>query len=106
MSNNKLKFFAKCTFAGILIIAQQAFAATSVESESLAAHNKLRAYHHAPNLIWNNGLASYAEIYASQCKFQHSNTPYGENLAAGYSTITAAVNAWYAEQENYSYVIN
>ena len=69
----------------------------------LSVHNRLRAAHHAPNLTWDKTLAHYAARHASKCKFRHSSSPYGENLAAGYSSASAAVNAWYAERTQYSY---
>jgi len=74
-----------------------------IQAEALAAHNKWRHEHHAPNLTWDPKLQQYAEKYAKQCIFKHSNPPYGENLASGYPTITAAVNAWYSEEKLYSY---
>lgn len=71
--------------------------------EALNAHNKFRKLHHAPDLIWDSTLAEYAKNYASLCEFKHSRTPYGENLAAGYPSIEAAIQAWYDENEDYSY---
>jgi uncharacterized protein YkwD len=76
---------------------------TALQREALSAHNKFRARHHAPNLVWDEALATYAERYANKCRFQHSSSPYGENLAAGYPSITASINKWYSEQTNYSY---
>jgi uncharacterized protein YkwD len=73
------------------------------QSEALAIQNHFRAAHHAPALAWDAKLANYAERHARKCRFQHSHSPYGENLAAGYPTITAAVTAWYNEQSRYSY---
>jgi uncharacterized protein YkwD len=76
---------------------------SSYQSEVLAAHNKYRALHHASALVWDDELADYAEKYASQCEFRHSSSPYGENLATGYPSISAAVKIWYNERERYSY---
>ena len=67
-------------------------------------HNQFRAKHHAPTLEWDDTLANYAANYAAKCVFRYSSSPYGENLAAGYPTVNAAINAWYAEQKNYSYL--
>jgi uncharacterized protein YkwD len=75
----------------------------SYQSEVLAAHNKYRALHHAPALEWDDELAYYAEKYANQCEFKHSSSPYGENLATGYPSISAAVKIWYDESARYSY---
>ena len=71
--------------------------------EILQVHNKYRSRHHAPPLKWDRELASYAENYAKHCKFAHSHGKYGENLAAGYPTITAAIDQWYSEISKYSY---
>ncbi|HSW70460.1 MAG TPA: CAP domain-containing protein [Gammaproteobacteria bacterium] len=72
--------------------------------EALEAHNKWRSIHHAPALTWDLELQRYAEQYASLCIFKHSEAAFGENLAAGYPSITSAINAWYAENEIYSYL--
>lgn len=75
----------------------------TTKREALAAHNALRRHHHAPDLVWDNSLARYAANYASECHFRHSHTPYGENLAEGFSSVTSAVNSWAAEGAYYSY---
>jgi len=69
----------------------------------LFTHNQFRVRHHAPKLIWDDELATYAKHHADNCIFKHSSSPYGENLAAGYSSVRQAINAWYQERENYSY---
>jgi uncharacterized protein YkwD len=74
-----------------------------IDLEILSEHNKYRAKHHAPKLIWDDRLAAYAERYGSNCKFKHSYGPYGENLAAGFSTVSASVARWYNEKSIYSY---
>jgi uncharacterized protein YkwD len=77
---------------------------TSIREESLAVHNKWRKAHQVSPLVWNQTLANAAERHASKCWFQHSIfSSYGENLAAGYPSISTAVNAWYAEKQHYSY---
>jgi len=90
-----------------LLFSAQSQAVTSqplLQKEALAAHNHWRRVHQAPPLSWDPALQHYAENHADHCVFKHSNPPaYGENLAAGYSTVTAAVNAWYAEGELYDY---
>jgi len=35
--------------------------------------------------------------------FKHSGGPYGENLAAGYPSPAAAIQAWYDENTQYDY---
>lgn len=103
-----LQYFIKYAllFTILMITANQITQAAGLDKqqkEMLSAHNKIRALHHAPALIWDDELADYAMQYARQCKFQHSSSPYGENLAAGYPSVSAAINKWYAERENYSY---
>ncbi len=75
----------------------------TLETTILQAHNKVRQLHHVSPLVWDDELASFAEQYANHCKFKHSGSSYGENLAAGYPSISAAVNAWYIENKLYSY---
>jgi uncharacterized protein YkwD len=74
-------------------------------------HNRYRALHSAPKLIWNTALANSAARWASRCTFAHSNTggAYGENLYvtsqrnAGGAALVDAVKAWYAEIKDYNY---
>jgi uncharacterized protein YkwD len=73
------------------------------QQETLSVHNQLRKKHAAPPLQWSNQLAHYAANYASRCEFKHSHGQYGENLAAGYPTATAAIKKWYSEIKDYSY---
>jgi uncharacterized protein YkwD len=73
------------------------------KNEILTVHNQLRKRHSAGALQWDNKLASFASAYASRCKLAHSHAGYGENLAAGHRSITAAIDAWYAEGARYSY---
>lgn len=79
----------------------------SFENECLQAHNSKRALHSAPNLSWSSELATYAQNYANQytCNggLVHSGGPYGENLALGYSSPSAAVQAWYDEINTYDW---
>lgn len=73
------------------------------QQDALSAHNQYRAIHDAAGLEWDNSLAEYAYKHASQCIFEHSHGPYGENLAAGYRSTEAAIKAWYDEEKLYSY---
>jgi uncharacterized protein YkwD len=86
-------------FFGLLL----STASVAMMEDALSIHNQFRKLHHAPNLVWDDTLALYAENYAKKCRFQHSSSPYGENLAAGFPSIIAAVKVWYAENEHYSY---
>lgn len=54
---------------------------------AMAAHNKARAIHHAPPLVWSNDLAAKALTWAQHCVWTHSGGSlyppsyvYGENL--------------------------
>lgn len=76
---------------------------SQVQNEALSTHNHFRAQHRAPALTWDSTLAKYAAQYASHCEFKHSHGPYGENIAAGYPSVTTAITAWYNEQQNYDY---
>lgn len=78
-------------------------ASASTQEEALVLHNELRANHHAPPLVWDDQLAHYAQRYANQCRFQHSHGSFGENIAAGYPSVSAAIRAWYGEHKEYSY---
>lgn len=77
--------------------------AVSDQEQVLSLHNKFRAQHQAPNLHWDAVLANYAQKHANTCRFRHSSSPYGENIAAGYPSISASVRAWYGENADYSY---
>jgi hypothetical protein len=92
--------------AALLLVSSYCFADTNpLENPkmALAPHNTLRALHQAPSLVWDDTLAAYAKTHATNCRFQHSGGQYGENLAAGYHSISDAVYAWYAEKANYSF---
>lgn len=73
----------------------------------LKAHNDARDAEKAglPHLKWNDKLAEIAFAYSKQCKWQHSQNGYGENLmmgTAGGFTVADAVNAWVGEKKNYN----
>jgi hypothetical protein len=66
-------------------------------ADVLARHNHYRELHAVPNLVWDTTLASKAQAWADNCKWARSVTSAGENLAMGYSSQVAAVDAWYDE---------
>ncbi|KAG2439559.1 hypothetical protein HXX76_004912 [Chlamydomonas incerta] len=70
---------------------------------TLARHNTYRAKHQAQPLAWSTRLQKEAQDWADNCWFAHSSRPYGENLALGHPSITAAMDAWYAEEKVYDY---
>lgn len=62
---------------------------------------------HIPNLVWSSTLATSAQNYADYLGannlFEHSKSQYGENLAAGYSSWTSAIDGWGSEKSNFLY---
>ena len=76
--------------------------------------NTLRSMHGVMPVVWNNTLANYSQYWSSYLAknkiLQHSNAPYGENIAqiSGTSNtlILNAIKLWYAENKNYNYTYN
>ncbi|KAI9813912.1 MAG: hypothetical protein M1832_006059 [Thelocarpon impressellum] len=64
-------------------------AGTDYKSQALFHHNCHRANHSSPDLVWDDGLASAAQIAAESCVFEHkmnvNGLQYGQNLASGNS---------------------
>ncbi|KAI9728983.1 MAG: hypothetical protein M1828_000068 [Chrysothrix sp. TS-e1954] len=76
--------------------------ASHLKSSILNSTNTYRSLHNATHMTWNASLASYASTYlSSTCDFAHSGGPNGENLAAGYADVTAAVDGWGGEYKEY-----
>lgn len=81
------------------------------EPPILVAHNRVRAEHCAPPLVWSDALAAEAEAWAahlaaSGCAFRHSSSEHGENLAAGTTGALdddGVVAMWAAEEEHYDF---
>jgi pathogenesis-related protein 1 len=78
----------------------------------LAEHNRVRARHCAPPLGWSPSLARVAQRWAEHlrdkgCVLEHSQgTGYGENLAAGTSSIMSpskVVDMWASEVGVYDF---
>lgn len=60
--------------------------------------------HQVPDLTWDAAIASQAAGYVAGCPNGHSGAPgYGENLAWGYDSMSAAVTAWYEEVAAYDF---
>ncbi|KAM0753793.1 PR-1-like protein [Meredithblackwellia eburnea MCA 4105] len=73
-----------------------------IKSESLSAHNELRALHGAADLTWNDTLVTIASDWAQKCLFEHGSA--GSNLAASTShasTVTSQIRMWSDEQSDY-----
>jgi len=79
--------------------------ALSTDDRWLKAHNYFRCRHGHDDLTWKASQANLAQTFANKCIFQHSQSSErndaGENLAMGYATPEAAVEAWYNEISDY-----
>jgi pathogenesis-related protein 1 len=77
----------------------------------VAEHDRYRAAHCAPPLEWSDELAASAQKWADtlkkrNCPLEHSDAPYGENLAAATpGTLSPAdvVEMWYREVDEYDF---
>ncbi|KAL1643436.1 hypothetical protein SLS58_004794 [Diplodia intermedia] len=65
--------------------------------------NTVRQNYNASALLWNETLAGYAQAWSEGCRFEHSNGPYGENLAATYPSASDAITAWANESQHFSF---
>ncbi|KAJ0724417.1 putative CAP domain-containing protein [Helianthus annuus] len=86
---------------------------SNVITQFLTIQNKARAALRMPPLVWDAGLARYANLYSRQrrqdCLLKHSNGPFGENIfwGSGYGwTPAQAAMAWVGEQRWYRYGSN
>ncbi|ORZ15772.1 CAP domain-containing protein [Absidia repens] len=63
-------------------------------------HNIRRARHQVGPVRWNANLANYAQRWANQCHYGHTNDPrYGENIAMGLPTWESVMKAWSDDEE-------
>ncbi|KAF8543940.1 CAP domain-containing protein, partial [Trichophaea hybrida] len=69
----------------------------------LDVHNRYRSEHQVSPLVWDNYVAEASQKHADRCIYEHSNTTYGENIAAGFRTSSAGVEAWGDERDLYSF---
>lgn len=91
-------------------------------SAVLNSTNAYRARYQADAVSWNETLSDHAAAYLAKvsrnsqhqrrgaaadtrqdCQFAHSGGPYGENLAMGYGTAGASVEAWGDEGVQHDY---
>ncbi|KAF5749444.1 pathogenesis-related protein PR-1-like [Tripterygium wilfordii] len=82
-------------------------------NQFLAPQNAARAVLGMPPLVWDKELASYAQSYANErrfnCDLKHSNGRYGENIFWGSGddwTPAQAVMSWVSERRWYDYWSN
>ncbi|KAM7190794.1 CAP domain containing protein [Naviculisporaceae sp. PSN 640] len=73
----------------------------------LNSTNTFREQHNASSVAYNNTLAKFASSYLSSlsdCEFEHSGGPFGENLAIGCSdTVSGCVELWGNERDMYDF---
>ncbi|KAI8378039.1 CAP domain-containing protein [Radiomyces spectabilis] len=83
----------------------QLVSATSAKSAQhiVELHNQYRAKHQAPPVKWDPKLARFAQKWSNRCIFEHSTSPYGENLAMGHKNWASAIAGWYNEEKDYDY---
>lgn len=99
-------------FIVILTLMPKLIYAQNSPQDFLDAHNPARAEVGVPPLIWNDTVAAYAQAYAVKraldCALEHSQGPYGENIAEGSWDLTAkeAVDMWVGEKSSYDYNSN
>jgi len=105
-----VKFLLAIFLVGSSLV--QVSVAQNLKGDYLRVHNKARAKVGVPPLQWSNRVAAYAQKYANsrieKCVFDHSNGPFGENIAEGYEVISGvdAVNMWVGEEKNYDHKTN
>ncbi|RKP29215.1 PR-1-like protein [Metschnikowia bicuspidata] len=75
--------------------------------DMLKSHNSKRAEHGATPLSWSYDLEGFAQGCANKYRcgseLDHSNGPYGENLALGADSAEDAVNKWNKEATQYDH---
>jgi uncharacterized protein YkwD len=108
-------------FAAISVAAASGTLSANDARAFVEAHNALRAAVHKPAgyagawtplppLAWSDEVAATSQAWAehlrddNKCKLAHSDTRYGENLAAGKDLeIAYAVGMWASEGKKYRY---
>ncbi|CAA2991780.1 basic form of pathogenesis-related protein 1-like [Olea europaea var. sylvestris] len=103
MDSSKVCIVSVCLMA----LTTLSFALTGPQ-KFVNAHNAARNEVGVAPLVWNNTLAAYARKYVAKrsadCAMEHSEGPYGENIAAGSWNLTAqeAVDMWIGEKKFYN----
>jgi len=104
------KFLLAIYFMGLTLT--HVSLAQNSNQDFVDAHNEARAQVGVGPISWNYTVAAYAQDYANSrigdCNLEHSQGPYGENLAEGYETLSAvdSVKMWVSEKKNYDYHSN
>ncbi|XP_041013707.1 basic form of pathogenesis-related protein 1-like [Juglans microcarpa x Juglans regia] len=97
---------------GLISILTHVSQAQNSHQDFVNAHNAARARVGVGPIHWNYTIAAYAQNYANKrigdCNLEHSMGPYSENLAGGWSGLTAvdAVKMWVDEKKYYNYKKN
>ncbi|KAF1801855.1 CAP domain-containing protein [Mucor lusitanicus] len=105
-SSSLFRFIALIGLIAIeaVLAAPSAPSASTVKTQALAAHNNYRTSHHVPELKWSNKLAEHAKNVSSSCVYQLNRMEgTGQNIAYGYSSMKAAIDAWYKQSAYYKY---
>ncbi len=99
-------------FMFFIVLSVQIFAQVQIDDQTkqriLAQHNLYRAEQGAPDLVWSDELANYAQIWANTIakkdQLIHSEYDYGENIyVASYEpTPEEVVDLWCDEQRFYN----
>ncbi|GAB4853392.1 hypothetical protein Ancab_017570 [Ancistrocladus abbreviatus] len=111
MASNKISSIAML-FSLVLTLSIVCLAQNS-HHDYLLVHNTVRALVGVGPLVWNDTVAAYAQEYAEsragECLLEHSQGPYGENIAEGWGgefSGADAVKLWVDEKRNYDYGSN
>jgi uncharacterized protein YkwD len=99
-------FFHLCFVVG-LTLGSLGAGANPVDPELLAGFelsNRYRVSHQVAPFVWDAELAASAARFAASCPQGHSGANgLGENLAWGHQSLSAAIEAWYQEVDQYSF---
>ena len=99
-----LKVAVGCAVLGTLALAEDSGMSQDEMQELLLLHNQARKEFGSQPLTWSDELAAGAQQWAQHLAgnglFEHSNGPYGENLAMA-SDMEQAFGLWYDERKLY-----
>lgn len=86
-----------------------AAAQTADQQAALDLHNKYRAIHGSPALIWDADIARQTAAFVSQCQFRmEAGLPVGQNLGVSSGRdptgqLSAMTNMWYETGRSYNF---